>query len=74
MSAASSIAPKAVVAALLATVAFGILARSEVAPLPVAQAASCNADGLPAEFRAIRPADLDGGVPPIPPAELWPAQ
>ena len=29
---------------------------------------------LPAQFLAIRPADLDGTPPPIPPAELWPAQ
>jgi hypothetical protein len=29
---------------------------------------------LPEEYRAIRPAGIDGATPPIPPSETWPAQ
>jgi hypothetical protein len=29
---------------------------------------------LPEEYRAIRPAGVDGALPPIPPSETWPAQ
>jgi hypothetical protein len=29
---------------------------------------------LPAEYRHIKPAGIEGRVPPIPPSETWPAQ
>jgi hypothetical protein len=29
---------------------------------------------LPREYMAIRPAAIDGMLPPIPPSELWPSQ
>ena len=74
MRAAEPIARKLVVVALLVTVAFGILSKPEAAPTVVATAAPGASGELPPEFRAIRPADLDGGIAPIPAAELWPAQ
>lgn len=75
MRTASPVAPKLVVGGLLVLAAFGIVSRPEAAPAAVAETRVATAvDALPPEFRAIRPADLDGGVAPIPAAELWPAQ
>ena len=76
MRAGSSRARQIVFGALLVPVAFGVFSRPEAAPVSTPRAAPVvsTAAGLPPEFRAIRPADLDGGAAPIPPSELWPAQ